>query len=98
MILALDGVSRDLLYDEIRRGQLPNLSALIGKDAYLDETLVATLPSTTMRDDSEFPLIVANHRHRSAKVRAWVRGVLGERPSQQKVSDLMLGIRAGALE
>ncbi len=46
--------------------------------------------------DSEIPLIVANHHHRSAKIGAWVRSVLGARPSQQKITDLMLGIRAGA--
>ena len=52
LVLALDGVSRDLLYDLLRSGKLPNLEALLGGDklshAYLDETFLSTLPSTTM--------------------------------------------------
>ncbi len=50
------------------------------------------------RADSEIPLIVANHHHSSARIGAWVRKVLGDRPAQQKVSDLMLGLQAGALD
>ena len=48
MLLALDGVSRSLLYEMIRRHELPNFSALIGNDAYFDDSLLSTLPSTTM--------------------------------------------------
>jgi predicted AlkP superfamily pyrophosphatase or phosphodiesterase len=52
LILALDGVSRDLLYDMLRHGELPNFEALLGGDhlahADLDETMLSTLPSTTM--------------------------------------------------
>jgi predicted AlkP superfamily pyrophosphatase or phosphodiesterase len=51
-VLALDGVSRDLLYDMLRRGKLPNLATLLGGDrlehAYFDDTLLSTLPSSTM--------------------------------------------------
>ncbi len=52
MILALDGVSRSLLYDMLRAGELPNLDVLIGGDhlahAHLDDTFLSTFPSTTM--------------------------------------------------
>jgi hypothetical protein len=52
LLLALDGVSRDLLYKLLRDGKLPNLSALLGGDglahAYLDDTFLSNLPSTTM--------------------------------------------------
>ena len=36
------------------------------------------------KDDSEIPLIVANHRHGAATIGAWVRAQLGPRPFQQK--------------
>jgi hypothetical protein len=52
MIIAIDGMSRDLLYDMLRDGQLPNLAELLGGDhlahAHMDTTLLSTLPSTTM--------------------------------------------------
>jgi hypothetical protein len=52
LVLALDGVSRDLLYDMVRGGKLPNLAILLGGDrlahAYFDTTLLSTLPSSTM--------------------------------------------------
>ena len=48
LLLALDGVPRELLYSMARAHQLPNFSALIGKEAYFDESLLATMPSTTM--------------------------------------------------
>jgi hypothetical protein len=52
MLLALDGVSRELLYDLLRQGKLPNLAALLGGDdlrhAYLDDAFLSNLPSTTM--------------------------------------------------
>ena len=47
--------------------------------------------------DSEIPLIVASSLYSSAAIGAWVKGVLGERPFQQKVTDILLGLRAGAL-
>ena len=49
------------------------------------------------KQDSEIPLIVASSLHSSAAIGAWVKGVLGERPFQQKVTDILLGLRAGAL-
>jgi len=52
LFLALDGVSRDVLYPLLRSGKLPNLAALLGGDrlahAYLDDTFLSNLPSTTM--------------------------------------------------
>jgi len=52
LVLALDGVSRGLLYDMLRAGELPNFEQLYGGDhlahAYLDDSLLSTLPSTTM--------------------------------------------------
>ena len=52
LVLALDGVSRDLLYDMLRSGKLPKLAILLGGDrlqhAYFDDTLLSTLPSSTM--------------------------------------------------
>ena len=50
------------------------------------------------RQDSEIPLIVASPRHSSSAIGAWVKSVLGERPFQQKVTDVLLGLRAGAME
>ncbi len=49
------------------------------------------------KQDSEIPLIVANPLHSGATIGAWVKGVLGERPFQQKVTDVLLGLRAGAM-
>lgn len=52
LVLAMDGVSRDLLYGMLRGGKLPNLATLLGgqklEHAYLDDTLLSTLPSSTM--------------------------------------------------
>ena len=52
LLLAFDGVSRDLLYDLLREGKLPHLAELLGGDALahadLDERLLTNLPSTTI--------------------------------------------------
>jgi hypothetical protein len=52
LIVALDGVSRDLLYELLRGQKLPNLAELIGGDALahadLDDRLLSNLPSTTI--------------------------------------------------
>ncbi|HTL37971.1 MAG TPA: alkaline phosphatase family protein [Kofleriaceae bacterium] len=52
LFVAFDGVSREMLYDLLHQHKLPNLAALIGGDdlehAYLDQTLLAGMPSTTM--------------------------------------------------
>ncbi len=50
------------------------------------------------KQDSEIPLIVASPLHASANIGAWVKSVLGDRPFQQKVTDVLLGLRAGAME
>jgi hypothetical protein len=55
LVLAFDGVGRDILYESLRKGEMPALANLIGggesgqfPHAYLDGTLTSTLPSTTM--------------------------------------------------
>lgn len=56
LLIAMDGVDRSLLYDELEGGRLPGLAALVGgrapngelHHAHLDRTLLSTLPSTTM--------------------------------------------------
>jgi hypothetical protein len=61
LILALDGVGRDLLYQMIARGELPELVALLGgvsergragetglAHAHLDDTMLSVLPSSTL--------------------------------------------------
>ncbi|MBA3391726.1 MAG: alkaline phosphatase family protein [Deltaproteobacteria bacterium] len=45
------------------------------------------------RDDSEIPLIVAHPKRRAAAIGSWVRGILGDEPFQQKLTDLVLGLR-----
>ncbi len=54
LIVAIDGIDRHLLYDMLRRGELPQMARLLGDDgsgrfahAYFDETLESTLPSST---------------------------------------------------
>ncbi len=55
LVIALDGVGRDVLYDMLRRGALPGLASLLGgtsggrfPHAHFDDTLLATLPSSTI--------------------------------------------------
>jgi len=56
LFVALDGVDRDLLYDLLRKGELPHFAELLGgrsatgafAHAHFDDTLLATLPSSTM--------------------------------------------------
>ncbi|MBV8756219.1 MAG: alkaline phosphatase family protein [Deltaproteobacteria bacterium] len=52
LVLALDGMSRDLLYQELRDGKLPRMTELLGGDqlahAYMDNSFLSTMPSTTM--------------------------------------------------
>ncbi len=49
------------------------------------------------KQDSEIPLIVAMRGQRGAAIGAWVKNVLGDRPYQQKVTDIMLKLRAGEM-
>ena len=52
LLLAFDGVGRDLLYAELRGGKLPNLARLLGgragefPHAHFDDHLLSTLPSS----------------------------------------------------
>jgi hypothetical protein len=48
--------------------------------------------------DSEIPLIVANPRHKAAAIGSWVSQVLGDRPYQRKVSDIILGLRKRGIQ
>lgn len=48
--------------------------------------------------DSEIPLIVASPLHSSEAIGTWVKGVLGDHPFEQKVTDVLLGLRAGEME
>jgi predicted AlkP superfamily pyrophosphatase or phosphodiesterase len=55
LVLAFDGVDRALLYDTLRKGEMPALAGLLGGGergeflhAYFDPSLLSTLPSTTM--------------------------------------------------
>ena len=72
LVLAFDGVGRDLLYDMLRHGKLPALAALLGGEggklphAHLDERLLATMPSSTMA--------------------AWTTAMTGLTPSQHGVT------------
>ena len=52
----MDGIDRALIYEMLRKNELPNLAELLGgaeKDgtfphAYFDDTLLSTLPSSTL--------------------------------------------------
>ncbi len=54
LIIALDGIERTLLYDLLKQGKLPGLAALLGGSegsyahAHFDETLLSTMPSSTL--------------------------------------------------
>ena len=49
------------------------------------------------KQDSELPFIVASSAHGSAAIGTWVSRVLGDRPFQQKTTDILGGLRAGAM-
>ena len=51
LLLLIDGVDRALIYDMLKKGELPHLASLLGgglEHAHLDETVLSTLPSSTM--------------------------------------------------
>ncbi len=52
LILALDGVGRKLLYDQLEKGRLPGLTKLLhgkaDKALYKNHSMLSALPSTTM--------------------------------------------------
>jgi Type I phosphodiesterase / nucleotide pyrophosphatase len=54
LILAIDGVDRNLLYTMLRAGELPELAGLLGGNdgnfphAYFDQRILSTLPSSTI--------------------------------------------------
>lgn len=54
LVLAFDGVNRNLLYEMLEKGELPKLTDLLSGEgtkfphAYFDDTLTATMPSSTM--------------------------------------------------
>jgi hypothetical protein len=49
------------------------------------------------RADSEIPLIVANRQSSAAAIGRWVERTLGDRPYIERLTDLLLGLRAGKL-
>jgi hypothetical protein len=49
------------------------------------------------RRDSEIPLIVATRGRNAASIGRWVRPRLGDRPYLERITDLLLGLRSGAL-
>lgn len=67
------------------------------EDRYYFASLYRSWHGSPSKQDSELPFIVAHPAHASAAIGAWVTHILGERPFQQKVTDVMLGLRAGAL-
>jgi predicted AlkP superfamily pyrophosphatase or phosphodiesterase len=72
LLVAFDGVGRDLLYDLLRKGKLPALAALLGESggkfphAYFDDRFLSTLPSSTMA--------------------AWATAMTGLTPSQHGIT------------
>jgi len=66
-------------------------------DRYYFATPYHSWHGSPSREDSEIPLIVANRHHGNAEIGVWVHRLLGTRPYQQKVTDIVLGLRAGAL-
>jgi arylsulfatase A-like enzyme len=55
LVIGLDGVGRDTLYDMLRKGEMPRFAELLGgarggrfAHAHLDERLVSTMPSSTI--------------------------------------------------
>jgi hypothetical protein len=67
------------------------------EDRYYFAALYNSWHGSPSKADSEIPLIVANRHHDAATIGSWVRTQLGARPFQQKIADLMIGLRAGAL-
>jgi arylsulfatase A-like enzyme len=45
------------------------------------------------KQDSEIPLIIAHPRYRAASIGAWVKPILGDRPFQRKITDIMMKLR-----
>ncbi len=50
------------------------------------------------RQDSELPFIVANSSHTTASIGAQVSSILGELPTQQKTTDVLLRLRYGFVQ
>jgi hypothetical protein len=50
VVIAIDGVDRDLLYELVRGGHLPGLAALLGEQghAHFDDGVLSVLPSSTI--------------------------------------------------
>jgi hypothetical protein len=67
------------------------------EDRYYFAGLYRSWHGSPSRADSEIPLIVANRHHRAAEIGRWVKHALGPRPFLQQLTDVILGLRAGAL-
>jgi predicted AlkP superfamily pyrophosphatase or phosphodiesterase len=74
LVIACDGIGRDLLYDLLRKGEMPALAALLGGrnkqgdfvHAHFEQSLLSTLPSITMA--------------------AWATAMTGKTPAQHGVT------------
>ena len=65
------------------------------EDRYYFASLYRSWHGSPSRQDSEIPLIVAHPGHSSTELRAHTEHVLGNAPYQQKITDLLLDLRAG---
>lgn len=66
-------------------------------DRYYFAELFHSWHGSPSKGDSDIPFIVASSAHDSAAIGAYVGRVLGQKPFQQKVADVLLGLRLGAL-
>lgn len=67
----------------------------IPDERYYFASLYRSWHGSPSKQDSEVPLIVANQSFTSTQIQERVTRVLGQRPRQQKVADLMLELRSG---
>jgi hypothetical protein len=67
------------------------------EDRYYFANLYRSWHGSPSKQDSEIPLIVANQHRTTAQIRPWVKRVIGPRPYIQRLTDVILGLRAGDL-
>jgi hypothetical protein len=79
----------------MRRSQFGNVEK--PEDRYYFAHLYRSWHGSASKRDSEIPLIVANYHHRTPEIGAWVKQTIGARPYIQRLTDVILGLRAGQL-